>query len=65
MFSKTNKMNSCIIFSTVIAIVIMPRILFLIGKFGNTLIMTGNNPPFTKKLLRGAPRIKCLGEFSK
>jgi len=45
------------IFSTVLAIVIMLRILFLIGEIGNTLFMTGNNPPFTKQLLRGAPTI--------
>lgn len=53
-------MNSCMIFSAVLAIVIMLRILFImkeIGEIGNTLFMTGNNPPFTKQLLRGAPTI--------
>ena len=45
------------IFSAVLAIIVLLRILFLIGEIGNTLIMTGDNPPFTKQLLRGAPTI--------
>ena len=53
------------IFSAVLAIILLLRIMFImkeIGEIGNTLIMTGDNPPFTKQLLRGAPTMMVAYE---
>jgi len=51
-------MNLCMTVSTFLAAIVVLRILFLmkdIAEIGNTLIMKGDHPPFTKDLLRGMP----------
>lgn len=60
----TNKMNPCVIFSTLLAIVVVLRIMFIMaeigemGEIGNKIgvaLIMKDLPPFTKKLLRGMP----------
>ena len=56
-------MNSCMIFSALIATVVMTRILFLIGEIGNLPIVSNNEfVPMTKQLLRGMPTIMAAYE---
>ncbi len=57
----TNKMNSCMIFSALIATVVMTRILFLIGEISNLPIVS-EYVPATKQLLRGMPTIMAAYE---
>ena len=46
-------------FSAVLAIIVLLRILFLIGEIGNTLIMTGDNPPIHKTTFEGRTNNLC------
>ena len=54
-------MNSCMIFSALIATVVMTRILFLIGEISNLPIVS-EYVPATKQLLRGMPTIMAAYE---